>query len=402
MEPSKRDEFLAFASLVRSQADVQQKLYSLDTRKERIAYIQSLGFNPETLSSVINSIEFKFGDKKVTYKQWLQLKGVNNDTPLPLNVIVSAMRKSGYNNAYDQLTKDIEQYVNELSGYSGGAGTSVKKTTTTRAPKTDTEAVNAADNVSDLSDKGISEESQDFVGSDKDTSDVSEARETSDQSDSSESEKGLDLSSEKFESTDKDSDSTTGKETSDSRKEATDDKSARINEQVEKYSAEHSDLQSSYTSEQSAEISKAARNYKDAINSLKEQYDKGEISREQYYSSLKADTSKALDNAAKIAPQEARNYDKLKDEIENAIKSAETGNATKGTDEGDESGDRDRDGVKSDDRDRDEDNDTKDKDSWEKDLKDPDVWIAAIVGAVGIEVFKYGAKSIYNYFHDNS
>ena len=42
------------------------------------------------------------------------IKGVRNDTPLPLNVIVSAMRKSGFNNAYDQLSKEIEQYINEL------------------------------------------------------------------------------------------------------------------------------------------------------------------------------------------------------------------------------------------------------------------------------------------------
>ena len=167
VDPSKRDEFLAFASLVRSQTDIQQKLYSLETRSERSAYIKSLGFDPEILSSVINSIEFTFGDKRVTYEQWLQLKGVRNDTPLPLNVIVSAMRKSGFNNAYDQLSKEIEQYINELSGYSGGAGTSVKVTTTTRSPKTDTETIDISVDVKDVSDKGISEESQDFVVSDK-------------------------------------------------------------------------------------------------------------------------------------------------------------------------------------------------------------------------------------------
>ena len=79
VEPSKRDEFLAFASLIRSQTDIQQKFYSLETRTERIAYIKSLGFNPDTLSEVINSIEFTFGDQKVNYTRWLQLKGVSNE-----------------------------------------------------------------------------------------------------------------------------------------------------------------------------------------------------------------------------------------------------------------------------------------------------------------------------------
>ena len=390
VEPSKRDEFLAFASLIRSQTDVQQKFYSLETRTDRIAYIQSLGFNPDTLSQVINSIEFKFGDQKVNYAQWLQLKGISNDTPLPLNVIVSAMRKTGYNDAYEQLTQDIEQYVNELTGYSGGAGTSVKKTTTTRAPKKDTEAVDTADDVSDVSDKGISEESQEFVGSDKETADTSEARETSDQSDSSESEKGLDLSSEKFESTDKDSDSTTGKETSDSRNEATDEKADQINDQVDKFSSEHTDLQSSYTSEQSTEISKVATSYQDSVSSLKEQYDKGEISSTEFYSSLSVETNKALDNAAKIAPQEAGNYDDLKDGLQDAIKVAEDGKATSGTDEGDESGDKD--------------SNSKDSSSggWEKELKDPDTWIGAIAGAVGIEALKQVGKGLYSYYQSRS
>lgn len=387
VEPSKRDEFLAFASLIRSQTDIQQKFYSLETRTERIAYIESLGFNPDTLSEVINSIEFTFGDQKVNYARWLQLKGVSNDTPLPLNVIVSAMRKTGYNNAYEQLTQDIEQYVNELTGYSGGAGTSVKKTTTTRAPKKDTEAVDTADDVSDVSDKGISEESQEFVGSDKETADTSEARETSDQSDSAESDKGLDMSSEKFESTDKDSDSTTGKETSDSRNEVTDNKADQINDQVDKYSSEHTDLQSSYTSEQSTEISKVAKGYQDTVSSLKEQYDKGEISRTEYFSSLSAETNKALDNAAEIAPQEAGNYDELKDGLQDAIKFAEDGKATSGTDEGDESGDKDKD---------------KDKDSWETGLKDPAAWIDAAVGAVGIEALKAVGKGLYKYYQDHS
>lgn len=394
VEPSKRDEFLAFASLIRSQTDIQQKFYSLETRTERIAYIESLGFDPDTLSEVINSIEFTFGDQKVNYARWLQLKGVSNDTPLPLNVIVSAMRKTGYNNAYEQLSQDIEQYVNELTGYSGGAGTNVKKTTTTRAPKKDTEAVDTADEASDVSDKGISEESQEFVGSDKETADTSEARETSDQSDSAESDKGLDLSSEKFESTDKDSDSTTGKETSDSRNEATDNKADQINDQVDKYSSEHTDLQSSYTSEQSTEISKVATSYKDTVSSLKEQYDKGEISRTEYFSSLSAETNKALDNAAEIAPQEAGNYDELKDGLQDAIKYAEDGNAAKGTDEGDESGDKDQD----------KDSNSKDSssDGWEKGLKDPATWIDAAAGAVGIEALKAVGKGLYKYYQDHS
>tara|TARA_B100002051_G_scaffold261012_1_gene282081 strand:- start:66 stop:1232 length:1167 start_codon:yes stop_codon:yes gene_type:complete len=383
VDPSKRDEFLAFASLVRSQTDIQQKLYSLETRSERSAYIKSLGFDPETLSSVINSVEFIFGDKRVTYAQWLQLKGVRNETPLPLNVIVSAMRKSGFNNAYDQLSKDIEQYINELSGYSGGAGTSVKKTTTTRSPKKDTEAVDTADDIKDVSDKGISEESQDFVASDKN-------------SDTKEEGKALDFSSEKFESTDKDSDSRTGKETSDSSNEATDSKADQINDQVDKYSSEHSDLQSSYTSEQSAEISKEATNFKDSVNNLKEQYDKGEISKTDFISSLAAEANKSLDKAAEIAPQESKAYDELKDGIDEALKAAESENITKGTDEGDESGDKDSSS------DKDSGSNDSSSDSIIKGLKDPDMWIGAIVGAVGIEAVKKGAKALANYYKDNS
>ena len=53
LEPSQRDEFLAFASVIRSQPDVQRKLYSLETRSERISYIESLGFNPEMITNVI-------------------------------------------------------------------------------------------------------------------------------------------------------------------------------------------------------------------------------------------------------------------------------------------------------------------------------------------------------------
>ena len=393
VDPSQRDEFLAFASLVRSQSDVQQKLYTLETRNERVAYIQSLGFNPETLSSVINSIEFEFAGKKVTYKQWLQLKGVSDNTPLPLNVIVSAMRKSGYNNAYDQLTEEIEQYINELSGYSGGAGTSVRKTTTTRAVKTDTEAVDTAGDLRGTSDKGMSEESQDFVGSNKETSDNSEAGESSDKSGAAELDKGLNLSSEKFESS-------TQEGSKDSNTETRSERSDKINEQVDKYSSEHSDLQSSFTPKQSRELSKEATDYKDAVNEIKERYDKGEISRTQFYKSLSAETNRALDKAAEIAPHERGGYEELKDGLEDAIKSAESGNESKGTDEGDESGDKGSDGKDGDGKD----SDGKDKnsDGLVKGLKDPDVWIAAVVGAVGIEALKAGKEALYNLYKDNS
>lgn len=393
VDPSQRDEFLAFASLVRSQSDVQQKLYTLETRNERVAYIQSLGFNPETLSSVINSIEFEFAGKKVTYKQWLQLKGVSDNTPLPLNVIVSAMRKSGYNNAYDQLTEEIEQYINELSGYSGGAGTSVRKTTTTRAVKTDTEAVDTAGDLRGTSDKGMSEESQDFVGSNKETSDNSEAGESSDKSGAAELDKGLNLSSEKFESS-------TQEGSKDSNTETRSERADKINEQVDKYSSEHSDLQSSFTPKQSRELSKEATDYKDAVNEIKERYDKGEISRTQFYKSLSAETNRALDKAAEIAPHERGGYEELKDGLEDAIKSAESGNESKGTDEGDESGDKGSDGKDGDGKD----SDGKDKnsDGLVKGLKDPDVWIAAVVGAVGIEALKAGKEALYNLYKDNS
>ena len=275
---------------------------------------------------------------------------------------------------------NIEQYINELSGYSGGAGTSVKVTATTRSPKTDTETIDISVDVKDVSDKGISEESQDFVVSDKN-------------SETSEEGKAFDSSSEKFEST----------ETSDSRTETTDSKSDQtieinvtINEQVDKYSSEHSDLQSSYTSEQSAEISKEATNFKDSVNSLKEQYDKGEISKTDFISSLTAEANKSLDKAAEIAPQESKAYDELKDGIDEALKAAESENITKGTDEGDESGDKDSDS------DKDSGSNDSSSDSIIKGLKDPDMWIGAIVGAVGIEALKKGSEVLYNLYKDNS
>ena len=392
LEPSQRDEFLAFASVIRSQPDVQRKLYSLETRSERISYIESLGFNPEMITNVINSIEFTFGGKKVSYRQWLESKGIDNKTPLPLNVIVSAMRKSGFSDAYDQLSQDVEKYISGLAGYSGGAGVNVKATTSVRAPKKDTEAVDNAGDVNDIGDRSTSEEAMNFVSPDSDTRDASVSGESGDKSESTTTDKGIDLTSETFESTDKESDTSTSRDSVTTRGESTDDKSAEINSQVDKFSAEHSDLQSSYTSEQSKEISKTSSDFKEAVNNLKEEFDKGDISRTEFFSSLTAETNKAFDSASTIAPQEAGNYGDLKDGLLDSIKSAESGEST-GTSEGDESSDKDSGSDSS---------DSSSSDSWEKGLKDPDVWIGAVVGAVGIEAVKSVGKGIYEYYKSNS
>ena len=119
----------------------------------------------------------------------------------------------------------------------------------------------------DVSDKGISEESQDFVLSDKNSETTEEGK----------------LSTRHLKNLSRQKPVILGNETTDSKSDQTIEINVTINEQVDKYSSEHSDLQSSHTSEQSAEISKEATNFKDSVNSLKEQHDKGEISKTDFH-----------------------------------------------------------------------------------------------------------------------
>ena len=116
-----QDELFAFLSLLSNDQQLKLKYFSLASREARRDFIGSLGFSPDLIRESLSTISITVGSNTTNLLEFLISKGVGEDTPLPVGIVLSALRSAGANSSFAPLEASLADFQSKLGSSAGGS-----------------------------------------------------------------------------------------------------------------------------------------------------------------------------------------------------------------------------------------------------------------------------------------
>ena len=114
-------ELFAFLSLLSNDQQLKLKYFSLESRQVRRDFISSLGFNPDLIRESLSTIPITAGSSTTNLLDFLTSKGVNENTPLPVGIILSALRSAGSATSLASIEASFSEFQSKLTSSAGGS-----------------------------------------------------------------------------------------------------------------------------------------------------------------------------------------------------------------------------------------------------------------------------------------
>ena len=114
-------ELFAFLSLLSNDQQLKLKYFSLESRQVRRDFISSLGFNPDLIRESLSTIPITVGSSTTNLLDFLTSKGVSEDTPLPVGIILSALRSAGSDTSLASIEASFSEFQSKLTSSAGGS-----------------------------------------------------------------------------------------------------------------------------------------------------------------------------------------------------------------------------------------------------------------------------------------
>ena len=118
---SSQSELFAFLSLLSNDQQLKLKYFSLESRQVRREFISSLGFNPDLIRQSLSTIEISQGSETTKLLEFLISSGVDEDTPLPVGIIFSALRAAGSDKSLESIEASFTDFQSKLKSSAGGS-----------------------------------------------------------------------------------------------------------------------------------------------------------------------------------------------------------------------------------------------------------------------------------------
>ena len=115
------DELFAFLTLLSNDQQLKLKYFSLESRQVRRDFIATLGFNPDLIRESLSEIPIKVGLKTTNLLDFLISKGVDEDTPLPVGIVLSALRSAGSDSSFAPIEASFSDFQAKLGSSAGGS-----------------------------------------------------------------------------------------------------------------------------------------------------------------------------------------------------------------------------------------------------------------------------------------
>ena len=115
------DELFAFLTLLSNDQQLKLKYFSLESRQVRRDFIATLGFNPDLIRESLSEIPIKVGIKTTNLLDFLISKGVDEDTPLPVGIVLSALRSAGSDSSFAPIEASFSDFQAKLGSSAGGS-----------------------------------------------------------------------------------------------------------------------------------------------------------------------------------------------------------------------------------------------------------------------------------------
>ena len=114
-------ELFAFLSLLSNDQQLKLKYFSLESRQVRRDFISSLGFNPDLIRESLSTIPITVGSSTTNLLDFLTSKGVSENTPLPVGIILSALRSAGSDTSLASIEESFSEFQSKLTSSAGGS-----------------------------------------------------------------------------------------------------------------------------------------------------------------------------------------------------------------------------------------------------------------------------------------
>lgn len=116
-----QDELFAFLSLLSNDQQLKLKYFSLESRQVRKEFIISLGFDPDLIRDSLSEIPIQVGTKTTNLLDFLISKGVDEVTPLPVGIVLSALRSAGSDASFASIEESFTDFQSKLGSSAGGS-----------------------------------------------------------------------------------------------------------------------------------------------------------------------------------------------------------------------------------------------------------------------------------------
>ena len=116
-----QDELFAFLSLLSNDQQLKLKYFSLESRQVRKDFIISLGFDPDLIRDSLSEIPIQVGTKTTNLLDFLISKGVDEVTPLPVGIVLSALRSAGSDASFASIEESFTDFQSKLGSSAGGS-----------------------------------------------------------------------------------------------------------------------------------------------------------------------------------------------------------------------------------------------------------------------------------------